>query len=52
MTQLNSTEEGNALIKELDMPEGNKIFAAGAFGYNALESPTAAPRKENVVTYF
>jgi len=51
MTQLNSTEEGNALIKELGIPEGNKIFAAGAFGYNASESPTAAPRKENVVTY-
>jgi nitroreductase len=50
LTQINGTAEGQALIKELGLPEGNKIFASGAFGYNASELPIAPPRKENVVT--
>jgi len=50
ITQLSSTEEGNSLMSELGIPQGNKIFAAGAFGYSAVEAPAAAPRKENSVT--
>ena len=50
LTQINGSEEGHALIKELGLPEGNNIFASGAFGYNASELPIAPPRKENVVT--
>lgn len=50
LTQFDSYEEGNALIKELGIPEGNKIFAGGAFGYSISESPGALPRKENVIT--
>jgi len=49
LTQLSSSAEGNALISELGIPKGNKIFASGAFGYAALKAPTAAPRKENSV---
>lgn len=50
LTQFNDSEVGTALMKELGLPEGNKIYAAGAFGYNATESPVAPPRKENVIT--
>lgn len=46
---LSSPEEGNALVSELGIPEGYKIFASGVFGYAAVEAPAAAPRKENTV---
>jgi len=49
ITQLSNTEEGNTLISVLGIPQGNKIFASGAFGYAAVEAPAAAPRKENTV---
>ena len=50
LTQFNDSEEGTALMKELGLPDGNKIYAAGAFGYNVAESLVAPPRKENVIT--
>jgi len=50
LTQLSKTEEGNSLIKVLGIPQGNKIFASGVFGYAAVEAPVAAPRKENTVS--
>lgn len=49
ITQLSGDEEGRALIKELEIPEGHKIYCAGSFGYKAADSPEAAPRKENLV---
>lgn len=48
-TQLSNTEEGNSLISVLGIPQGNKIFASGVFGYAAVEAPAAAPRKDNTV---
>lgn len=49
ITHLSNTEEGNSLISVLGIPQGNKIFASGSFGYAAVEAPAAAPRKENTV---
>ena len=43
-------EEGRSLNKELGIPEGYSIVASGAFGYNAGENPTPAPRKESTIT--
>lgn len=50
LTQFTSSKEGIAIIQELGLTEGHKIFAAGAFGYSASELPDAPPRKENVTT--
>jgi len=50
ITHLSNTEEGKSLINALGVPQGNKIFTSGAFGYSAVEAPSAAPRKENTVT--
>lgn len=44
------TEEGKALNKELGIPEGYKIYGSGAFGYDAGQAPSAAPRKAGTVT--
>lgn len=49
ITQLSNTEEGNSLISALGIPQENKIFASGVFGYAAVVAPAAAPRKENSV---
>ncbi|MDR3600579.1 MAG: nitroreductase family protein [Desulfosporosinus sp.] len=49
LTQLDTTPEGTKLISDLGIPSGNKIFASGAFGYAASETPTPAPRKDNAV---
>ncbi|EIW19794.1 MULTISPECIES: nitroreductase family protein [Pelosinus] len=43
-------EEGRSLNRELGIPEGYSIVASGAFGYNAGEKPTPAPRKEGTIT--
>lgn len=49
VTNFSKTEAGKALMKELQIPEGYKIYSAGAFGYKAKEG-SAAPRKENTIT--
>jgi nitroreductase len=49
LTQLSNTEGGNTLLSALGIPQGNKVFASGVFGYSVAEAPTAAPRKENTV---
>lgn len=43
------SEVGNALLKELGIPEGYKIIGSGAFGYKAMEQPSPTPRKEGTV---
>ncbi|ODA40445.1 nitroreductase family protein [Desulfosporosinus sp. BG] len=50
LTHLSNSEEGKALMNALGIPQGYKIFTSGVFGYAAVETPTAAPRKENTVT--
>ncbi len=45
-----STEVGKDLAGELGIPEGYTAFCSGAFGYNAGEAPSPAPRKEGNVT--
>ncbi len=45
-----NAEVGNALKKELGIPEGYKVHGSGAFGYKATEHPSPAPRKEGTVT--
>ena len=50
LTYLSSTDEGKALISELGIPDGNKIFSSAVFGYTEGTAPAAAPRKENTVT--
>ena len=49
MNYLFKTEEGNALKKELGIPEGYVPVGSGAFGYPAVEPPAPAPRRENTV---
>ena len=46
---LNDNEEGKAVMKALGVPDGYRVYAAGAFGYPAGELPEAAPRKEGTV---
>ncbi len=43
-----NAEGGGDLRKSLGMPEGYRVYGAGAFGYKA-ESPSPAPRKEGTV---
>lgn len=50
VNQLFASEENNALMAELQIPEGFKVFCSGAFGYVAGRFPEAADRKENTVT--
>lgn len=42
---------GSSLRKAIAIPEGNKIFGAGAFGYMGSTQPTAAPRKEGTANF-
>ena len=51
LRSLFSNDEGKALNKELQIPEGYVIYGSGAFGYNAGEEPVAAPRKPDMVTF-
>ncbi|OPX81204.1 MAG: FMN reductase (NAD(P)H) [Pelotomaculum sp. PtaB.Bin013] len=44
-----NSEESAGLRKSLKIPEGYRVYGAGAFGYKA-ESPSPAPRKEGTVT--
>ncbi|MDF2984947.1 MAG: nitroreductase [Eubacterium sp.] len=44
-----STEEGQALRRELGIPEGYVHVGAGAFGYKDMQQPAAPPRKEDTV---
>lgn len=44
-----SAEGSGDLRKSLSMPEGYRVYGAGAFGYKA-ESPSPAPRKEGTVS--
>ena len=46
-----NTQEGDVLKKELGIPEGFKPLYIAAFGYKGIESPMAAPRRENTVNY-
>lgn len=48
ITLINS-EEGVSLRNSLQIPEGYSAFAAGAFGYKAMES-SPAPRKEHTIS--
>ena len=49
ITSFSNTEEGSALLKELNIPEGYSVFGSGAFGYKASVTDNIAPRRENVV---
>lgn len=49
ITSFSDTEEGSALLKELNIPEGYSVFGSGAFGYKASGTDNIAPRRENVV---
>jgi nitroreductase len=49
MSFLFSAEEGQALKKELGIPEGYIPIGSGAFGYKDTEQPFPAPRKEGTV---
>jgi nitroreductase len=49
VTALSGSEEGKRLIKELGIPEGYSIIGSGAFGYKAVETAAATPRKEGAV---
>lgn len=49
VTNFSKFEAGNALMKELKIPEGFNIYSGGAFGYKAMEG-SAAPRKVNTIT--
>jgi len=42
---------GGELRKAIGIPEGYKVFGAGAFGYEGSTHPTAAPRKEGTVNF-
>lgn len=44
-----NSPDGQKLKKELGIPENYTIFASGAFGYKAADSPKPAARKENIV---
>jgi nitroreductase len=50
MSMLLNAEASNALRQELDIPEGYRVYGAGAFGYKAMAQPSPAPRKEGTVT--
>lgn len=46
-----SEQEGkDFLIREKLIPEGYFVVGSGTFGYKAIESHSAAPRRENVIT--
>lgn len=49
LTHMVNSEEGKALISEIGIPEGYKIFSSGVFGYAAAAAPAAAPRKEDTI---
>ena len=49
LTHLANSDKGKAIISELGIPEGYKIFASGVFGYAAGAAPSAAPRKEDTI---
>lgn len=51
LRSLFNSEEGAALNKELQIPQGYVIYGSGAFGYNAGKEPAAAPRKLGAVTF-
>lgn len=44
-----NSESGRAILQEMGVPEGYKIYSSGAFGYKAMESPAPAPRREDTV---
>ncbi|MDP4091596.1 MAG: nitroreductase family protein [Bacillota bacterium] len=44
-----TSETGEALKKELGIPEGYIPVGSGAFGYKGIQQPSPAPRKENTV---
>lgn len=50
-TQAFLTEEGNALRKELKIPEGYKVYTSVMLGYRAGEAPLASERKPGTVTF-
>ena len=47
--QVHQTEEGAALLRKWGVPEGYAGIGNCILGYAAVETPTAAPRKENFV---
>jgi nitroreductase len=40
-----------ALLTQLGVPEKNRVYGSGAFGYAEGEHPKAPPRREGTVTY-
>lgn len=44
-----NAESRKDLKKALGIPEGYKVICAGAFGYNASEPSSPAPRRDNTV---
>ena len=50
VTLIFNGEANQDLRKELGIPEGYGLVGSGAFGYKAVASQAAAPRKENTVT--
>lgn len=49
ISRICNTEPGKPLLPEMDVPEGYRIYCAGAFGYHAGVHPEAPPRKEGTV---
>ena len=46
-----ASEKGNALRKELGIPEGYKFVCSVALGYKDCENPAAPPRNKEVINY-
>lgn len=49
VVQFFAGEEGKKLKKDLGIPEEYAVYCAGSFGYKAVQTPEAQPRKENII---
>lgn len=51
VTQAFQTEEGQALAKEVGIPEGHRVYTSVMLGYKAGDTPAATERKPGLITY-